>query len=950
MRSWTAAFLTTSLVGLASAAAPSGSPLEAISRVPANLNELAAEFRNPSNVYRIQFLLRTNDEVTREDIEYQIRSIREQGGGGAFSYCEHMEGGSPEKFLTDWWWRVVDLTAAACAREGIQYWVYDEEDWPSGTAGGKLLQEHPEWTWKYIRPKEHSFAGPAVADIRVGTEPLIAVVAFRKEGKALRADSLTDLTARVTDGRVHWQVPDGEWTVAVYTAATGKVWNNSDYPDLMSARVGDAFVDLVYRAHDDRVRRLPGASVTGYFTDEPSMTIANYPAGKMFPWVPAMPYSPDLPEAFRNAYGSEWRAGIPLLYYDGGQESLRFRCRHWQACNRLYADNYFGRIYRFCEERGQIASGHVHVEESLMAHLTLQGGNILNHFRYMHTPGIDWIHPFENPLPSLVPKYVSSVAHLCGRTRTWCESFAASGWGLTFQQMRRIVNWEHVNGISMQIPICYKYSVRGPKRAQFYTPGISYQQPYWDHFRAFADYEARLCALVAGGGHVAQIALAYPAVDLWAHCWEHDLLNQRSVVYTRLSDAIRDAGYDYDVLDDEAIQKQAAIHDGALQTTAERFRILVLPRMDAVSRGTLERCVALAEAGGTVLIQGGLPLHSIEAGSDDREVARLIRALLGESCYEDAGAGKAIWHDVKAGRGVFIPRVEDVPAALQKVEMPNLRMDAGSEGAYAYHRRLPDGDLYLILNRRDATRTVHVTLAARGRAEKWDLLTGEVESLPDSTTTADGTRLTLTLAADEIVPVVIRNRPPAEKPRAKPLRLVSEIPIDGPFRFHIEQTMARPRVVWNFTQVADGWHPTTQPVVTPTSQPTGFPSTLPAGDWCKLGLVNFSGIGHYETEIEVPELHAGARAILDLGKVAVSARVRVNDKEAGIVVFEPYVLDVTPLLRTGVNRIEMAVANTLANYYGQFDEAIKAPLHAGGVRPDHKVSGLLGPVRLRIMQ
>ena len=50
---------------------------------------LGKMFKDPPLEYRIQFLLRTNDEVEKEDLEHQIRSIAKQGGGGVFAYCEH---------------------------------------------------------------------------------------------------------------------------------------------------------------------------------------------------------------------------------------------------------------------------------------------------------------------------------------------------------------------------------------------------------------------------------------------------------------------------------------------------------------------------------------------------------------------------------------------------------------------------------------------------------------------------------------------------------------------------------------------------------------------------------------------------------------------------------------------------------------------------------------------
>lgn len=916
---------------------------------PTKLAELYREFQNPSVPYRIQYLLRTNDEVTAEQIGWQLRSIRETGGGGVFSYCEHLQGGSPDKFLSDWWWKVVDLTAKAAAKEGLLYWAYDEEDWPSGTAGGKLLKEHPDWTWKFLRPLEKQFTGPTRAEIELSDEPFVAAAAFQMDGKVLRVGSLIDLSERVQGRTLKWDVPAGEWTVAAYTAGTGIVWNAAPYPDLMSRQASAGFVDMVYAAHDQRVGKIPGARLIGFFTDEPSFNVSNYPAGKLFPWVPAMPYSADLPAAFRRRHGVDWRKHVPLLYHEAGPESLRFRCRHWQTCSRLYVENYFGQIFDFCEARGQVSSGHVHIEESLMAHLTLQGGNLPAIYRRMHVPGINWIHPFENPLPANVPKMASSAAHLTGRPRTWCESFAAAGLGLTFEQMHRMVNWEHVNGINMQVPICYKYSLRGANRAQFYSPGISCQQPYWDHFKAFADYEARLCLLASGGGHVAQVVLAYPAADLWTHCWEHDLLSQRSAVFNQIGEALRESGYDYDIFDDEVLGA-ARSANGEMAIGPERYRVLILPRADTMNRATLFQAVQLARAGGIVMFVGGLPRHSIEHGSDDPQVATLVHGLLGEECFEKAKGQAGFWQPHRKGKVGFAPNVQALVPMLIEALRPDVAAEPGSEGLCAMHRKLDDGDLYLLLNHRSRARTVRFGLSTRGVPNRWDPLTGEVIAMEGVEPLAEGVRISLRMQADEIVPIVFPGSSSAPPARAHPTQVLKEIAVPGPFRFRAEQTIGRPEVAWNFTQVADGWKQVTPGgLFVPGSQPADVPAELPAGDWSKHGLAGFSGIGHYETRIELPALEAGTRAVLDLGKVGQSAEVVVNDRSAGTVCLAPLRVDITDALRPGANDLRISVANTLANHFWQFEEARKAPINAAGVKEEDTVSGLLGPVTLRMM-
>ena len=77
---------------------------------------------------------------------------------------------------------------------------------------------------------------------------------------------------------------------------------------------------------------------------------------------------------------------------------------------------------------------------------------------------------------------------------------------------------------------------------------------------------------------------------------------------------------------------------------------------------------------------------------------------------------------------------------------------------------------------------------------------------------------------------------------------------------------------------------------------------------------------------------------LDLGEVAASAEVRVNGKVAGILAAPPWKIDVSGFVKSGENRIEVLVCNTLANHY------VTIPTHYRGAT----VSGLLGPVVIGI--
>lgn len=75
----------------------------------------------------------------------------------------------------------------------------------------------------------------------------------------------------------------------------------------------------------------------------------------------------------------------------------------------------------------------------------------------------------------------------------------------------------------------------------------------------------------------------------------------------------------------------------------------------------------------------------------------------------------------------------------------------------------------------------------------------------------------------------------------------------------------------------------------------------------------YSGVAHYETEIDLDGVSDDNRYELDLGRVMVMGRVKVNGQDAGGVWTEPYRVDVTGLLHEGSNTIEVELANNWMN-------------------------------------
>ena len=134
------------------------------------------------------------------------------------------------------------------------------------------------------------------------------------------------------------------------------------------------------------------------------------------------------------------------------------------------------------------------------------------------------------------------------------------------------------------------------------------------------------------------------------------------------------------------------------------------------------------------------------------------------------------------------------------------------------------------------------------------------------------------------------------------------------------------------------------------------PAEVPLASWTGHGLDWYSGKALYSRGFSLSESYCqdDVRLELDLGRVGFCAEVWVNGQLAGTRVWPPYRLDITGLARPGENRVDVVVANLLANRmrWDIFDD-VKGNLqsrkwHDDGILRDAWCleSGLMGPVSL----
>jgi hypothetical protein len=379
-------------------------------------------------------------------------------------------------------------------------------------------------------------------------------------------------------------------------------------------------------------------------------------------------------------------------------------------------------------------------------------------------------------------------------------------------------------------------------------------------------------------------------------------------------------GYNFDYFNADALIHKLSFVDGQLATeSGMRYRVLALdPHSQHMSLPVLRKIRDLVQSG--AIVAGPKPTDTPSLSDDPKEFQSLADQIWGSDTGERSfGKGK-----VYAGL-----KVADVLATLQvspDFEFSKLQRD--TEVLFV-HRKLSDGDLYYVDNRRDQNQDLEATFRVTGKeAEIWHPDTGAIE--PASFRIADG-RTTVPLHLDPwgTVFVVFRNAAKTSS-RTLPKTANSSIAtVEGP---------------WDLSFQADRGAPTKITLDRLTSW----------SDSADEGVKYFSGTGTYTKTIHAPAdwFKRGTRLSIDLGEVKNLAEVSVNGKPLGIVWKTPYRVDVTDVMKADANTVEIKVTNPWVNrIIGDRQPNVTktytftSPKY---YKADSKLvpSGLLGPVQI----
>jgi hypothetical protein len=818
-------------------------------------------------------------------------------------------------FLGAGWWRDLDIILDEARRRGMKVWVFDDKYFPSGFAAKRVAAEHPELTKVFLAERHLDAAGPLpgasflVKHWLEKDETVVRVLAARRTGhKTVIATSLLDLTDRLRDGILYWDLPEGAWRLFILVrtrhGAEGGMYEQINPLDPAAAR---AYLDTVHEPHYTRYAAEFGRAFAGFFTDEPRFgNIPTYEA-RLGETPMVLPWCDTLLTELSSAWsGAEFATLLPLLWYDGGDAELQARLRftYMDVVTRRFGRDYMGQVGDWCRAHGVRNIGHVVEDNGAHARLGYGAGHFFRSMRGLDASGLDIVHQVlpeftggwhNSPFSELnaeffywgLAKMAASLGHLdpAKHGTTVCEIYGGNGWGEGLRLMKWLTDHACVRGVNWLIP--HAFSMQFPDYdhpPHFYARG---HNPQWRHFHLLMAYANRVCHLLSGGRHVASVAVLYHAEAEWLGRYEP---------FETAVKPLAQAQIDCDVVAvDDLLSTAAQVTGNRLVINGESFGALVLPYAERLPEPFLTRLAALADA--------GLPLLFLQPSNAAMAVGATLTDTVRRRC-------------TAAGRG----HLRELPLAglvehLRQAIPLDVTVAKRAETLRVYHYVQDTAHLYFLVNEapHEAV-TAHLAFPDAPAGVPPVLYDALADRWLAPDWTADG-QLCLRLEPYESRFVVFDPNFPTARARPQhPAALTgAELPLTGT------------------------WHAAT---ATAEQYPefTPEPRLRGPGNWAVPGLLPaFSGTVRYDLEFKLDAPFGAGPAVLDLGEVYELAEVWFDGQPYGVRIAPPYRFELPGPVAAGAHTLRIDVTNTLAK---QCAHPVNDRFRA------QDPAGLLGPVRL----
>lgn len=667
-------------------------------------------FRNPPCEYRAAPFWAWNCDLNKDLLLREIDQMKRMGMGG---FHMHVRTGMSTTYLSDGFMQLIRDCVDKAKEERMRAYLYDEDRWASGAAGGYVTREE-RYRARYLlfttvsyEQAEENPASVPVDSPRTGKGRLLARYAVRLNDEGELAEYRL-----LKDGQ-QADAAETAWYAYLEIEKESPWFNNQTYVNTLDKKAIERFVEITHERYKEVVGNEFGGAVQSIFSDEPQFsrkTTLGF-AGEKKDVV--LPWTDDLPDTFRAAYGEELLAGLPELYWElpGGAVSL-IRYHYHDHIAERFAEGFADTVGTWCARNGLLLTGHM-MEEPTLKSQTAALGEAMRSYRSFQLPGIDMLCDWREYTTA---KQAQSAAHQFGCPGVMSELYGVTNWDFDFRGHKLAGDWQAALGVTLRVPHLTWVSMEGEAKRD-YPASIGYQSPWYTEYPMVEDHFARLNTVLTRGKAQVRLGVIHLVESYWLHWGPSEatalVRDEMDEHFQSLAQWLLYGLIDFDYISESLLPQQCKAGNAPLSVGEMAYDVVLVPDCQTLRATTVDRLESFVAAGGRLVFAGRIPeLVDAKPSSRVKELAQRAECI-------------------SFSKGAIL-------SALDGVRFVDIRDDKGMRTTNLLHQVRAEGDTrYVFLchgekpENPDVCPREDIVLRIRGewKVRRMDTATGEIAPL-----------------------------------------------------------------------------------------------------------------------------------------------------------------------------------------------------------------------------
>ena len=578
-------------------------------------------FKNPTAEYRgtpfWSWNTKLNDQMLLEQIEY----FKQMGMGGFYM---HVRTGMETVYLSDEYMHFIKLCNNRAKELGLNCWLYDEDRWSSGSAGGTVSKDF-KLRARFLMLTQDNFLERSdffadydefcrLAD--EGKRPHGYFMA--KYGIKLNSDGLLSEYKRIG---LDEQYEGDVWYAFMYAHDSCGWYNGESYIDTLNKKAVEKFRDTTHEAYYKNVGDDFGKSIHAIFTDEPQVSRRSYLNNSTDTNNVILTFTDDFDDTYKAAYGDSILDKLPELVWEKPNNGCaKTRYNYMNHISERFSTSFAGTLGEWCDNHNIALAGHM-MEEPTLHSQSDSLGEAMRNYRSFKIPGIDMLC---DRMEYTTAKQVQSAVRQYGREAMISELYGVTGWDYNFMGHKRQGDWQAALGVTLRVHHLTWVSMRGEAKRD-YPASIGYQSPWYKEYKFIEDHFARLNTALTRGTPCVRVGVIHPIESFWMFCGPNDktaqMRNELDAQFLGLTHSLCNSGIDFDFIAESLFPELCTSVQNPISVGKCKYDCIVVPNVKTLRSTTLERLETFAKAGGKVILMGDAPSMIDALPSNKAELA-----------------------------------------------------------------------------------------------------------------------------------------------------------------------------------------------------------------------------------------------------------------------------------------------------------------------------------------